>query len=464
MPRSAWGIPYVAGNFHWEISDGIICFTSGGGDGERPKTLHFSELLAPTDEQYNPFELDPTGRRYTHIIRDTGVGMADIVFSASSDLVVLLERRTAPDTGMNADRLHFRAISTGGPHPEATLPHVENTGHPLPPYSGLETWLIQLYGDMVAFLLVRYSNFIDRRGGVTVWNWKSGEVVMPFQKAVASMFLSEDQLLLVVNSDEDLLGKLHMVVYSISKGCITHRIRLPWSNLSCPTLYTYPRQSLTQLSSAQLAGNFAPDPSLDIFALDFWPIDPATGPCVVVFSTQRLLKACEAALVGQESYPVDLDWNTWGPQGSRWFPPYCLRPPSERSIHGARMIAYTHSNGFDVSEDIGDWKGMERATHNYPVILDFNPRPILRGVTDCDFDWCRNTVVRDTWKWTIQEGDQDVVIESSLPFRALVNKEEWAHSDLHLHSTAVVCTRAQSHDIFSFLEPAGRLTRVDTED
>ncbi|KAG8781107.1 hypothetical protein FRC15_009033, partial [Serendipita sp. 397] len=438
-PRSVWKIPNEHGPL--EISDGIICFVSSGRGGGQLKTCHFHEMLAPADQNYNLFQPYPTEKRYVNTMRDIDAGVTDIVFSTGSDLVVLLERTTAPNTDRVDHRLHFRAISTGRPHPEATLPHIENI-YPLSPAFSSGTWLLQLYGDMVALLLVQNG------GGVTVWNWKSGEVIVPCQSAVASIFLSQNQLLLIANTKGDPLSsndqeKMNIVVYSISERCITHRIRLPVSTLRHPFLFTYPRQTLTQISPAQIAGAFAPDPSLDIFALQFWPaVADAVHPCVVVFSTQGLLEACEAALVDREQYPVDVDWNTWGPKGSRWFPPNCLHAPSERGIHGARMVTTTRSDAFDVFDWIDDWRPNRDEIFNYPVVLDFNPRPILRGATDCDFPLCRNTVVRDMWSWSIPEDEKTVSIESGLPFRAFVSKAEcFHHSGAHLHSTAVVFSK-----------------------
>ncbi|KAG8809934.1 hypothetical protein FRC17_003169 [Serendipita sp. 399] len=258
------------------------------------------------------------------------------------------------------------------------------------------------------------------------------------------MCLSENQLLLAVDNKEDSSlwndpTNLKLVVYSITERSITHRINLPLSTISSPILYTYPRQSISQIPLAQTAGTFAPDPSLDIFTLEFWPNDGLNAPCIVVFSTLGLLKACDAAtLQGEDNYPMVVDWDTWGPRASRWFPPHTLRPPSERAVHGARMVIYTRSDAFDVSDDTTNWGVHDPATYNTPVILDFNPRPILRGATDCDHRWCRNTVVRDPWAWKIKDGDHEVTISSALPFRAFVNKEEWHHSDLQLHSTALI--------------------------
>ncbi|KAG8856818.1 hypothetical protein FRB91_000317, partial [Serendipita sp. 411] len=168
-PRSVWKIPNEHGPL--EISDGIICFVSSGRGGGQLKTCHFHEMLAPADQNYNLFQPYPTEKRYVNTMRDIDAGVTDIVFSTGSDLVVLLERTTAPNTDRVDHRLHFRAISTGRPHPEATLPHIEYI-YPLSPAFGSGTWLLQLYGDMVALLLVQNG------GGVTVWNWKSGEVIV----------------------------------------------------------------------------------------------------------------------------------------------------------------------------------------------------------------------------------------------------------------------------------------------
>ncbi|KAG8821968.1 hypothetical protein FRC19_006913 [Serendipita sp. 401] len=447
MPRSVWRIPYETGPM--EVSDGIICSV---GAGDRPKTLYFWEMLAPMDEGHNPFETESNGKRYTHKIRDTDAGADDIVFSTGSDLVVLLERTAATDTGRIKYRLHFRAISTGGPHPEARLSYVEYTS-PLSPEFLSETWFTQLYDDMVALLLVQDVQAVQ--GGVTVWNWKSGEVVVPCQAAIASMFLSQDQLLLVADPKADPptfsnFEKMKTVVYSISKGRITHNIKLPALILRHPFLFTCPRQTLIQIPSAQVAGKFAPDPSLDIFALRF--VSSHNSPCIAVISTQRLLDACNAAFVDQEEYPIDVDWNLWGPKGSRWFPPNSLSSVSERGIHGARMIAFTRPNAFDADDHIGDWVSNEEGDLNTPVILDFNPRPILQGATNCDFPLCRNTVIRDMWSWTILERGKEVVIESGLPFRAFVNKKEWPSLHVYLHSTALVSLMDESNDIHSFLQ------------
>ncbi|KAG8756381.1 hypothetical protein FRC14_003093 [Serendipita sp. 396] len=451
IPRSVWETPYEPGPF--EISDGIICSTVLGGVEERLKSFHFNEMLAPTDEGHDPFELDPTGKRYTRMIQDIDAGAIDLVFFTGFDLVVLLEEIITPDIDKIDYRLHFKTISTGVPHPEATLPHIEYTS-PLSPEIQLKT-SIQLYDDMVALLLVQE----DTRGGVTVWNWKSGEVIVPCQSALTSMFLSQDQLLLVRDSNGDPLAftdfrNMHMVVYSISKGCITHRIKLPLLALLDPFLFTYPRQTLLQIPPAQVAGKFAPDPSLDIFALRFWTpyANYDDAECTVVFSTQRLLEACKAAFVDQEQYPVDVEWSIWGPKSSRWFPPYSLSGLSERGIHGPRLVALTRSNALDMGDRIGNWASNENDDLGNPVILDFNPRPILQGATNCDFPLCRNTVVRDIWSWTILEREKEVVIESGLPFRAFVHKEEWSDSDIYLHSTALVSVMEKSNKIYSFLQ------------
>ncbi|KAG8828145.1 hypothetical protein FRC19_009229 [Serendipita sp. 401] len=344
-------------------------------------------------------------------IEDTGIDILDYSFDVANDLVVIVED---PDTNMiqGPNRVFLVTISDGRPHPQAATTC----------FSFIEPQYwdhcdIKIVDDYLAILFREGSHFSDSEGTLMIWNWKTGAAYYDRTGIGGYAFLSPDTLFLVVA----ILDQHH----GITAGIELLHLGKPKSDVFLALPFSKFPFEITVLSDKPTVDS----PTIPKNApLSPFVIEETTERIIVIQSEKSLLFiACRPLLriLLDESikptskkpsklpYKRVFKWHQWGPDNTLWLRMWGLWP-GFTAVSGARFCSMMNSSQqlFFTNKDIADGdkkKGLpeskakedededeldslavgirseltdtEEDEGRSILILDFNPRPILRSAS-----------------------------------------------------------------------------------
>ena len=157
------------------------------------------------------------------------------------------------------------------------------------------------------------------------------------------------------------------------------------------------------------------------------------NPTHLVVACNALLQAMDAANHAEKQFfdkyhHIIVEWDTWGREGTRWFPENMFSKAGVRSVHGSRFAVRTRPDTITK-----DWmhnpsfEQIDDAVDDYLTVLDFNPRPIVKGdpTPEDSEEWIYFTTDQATKRTIVSVDRRDVEIETALPFRAMVSRKPW---------------------------------------
>ncbi|KAG8855279.1 hypothetical protein FRB91_002361 [Serendipita sp. 411] len=404
-----------------------------------PSSDHTVALAGDEVSRLHPWRKPP---------EDLGMVIADFSFMPSQDLQVLLEA-----TGEFSRRMHLLTISTHKKHPRASLPFFDIVGSRPRHVEGCE---ILLFEDRVAMVFLRWARRLRENGGVMVWDWKEGTLLMPYSNVIDAAFLTRDHMLLIKDWDDD--GHVNLGLYNLLDQKATHILELPLAQtVRSSIIIAHPSHHYGYKSPAQTTGAFRADKDLEILLLEIRLTGPDSGIIHIVVSISKVLDICKSLSKGddvEDDSPLFVKWRNWGMDATRWFSADKIFRASVRCTYGSKMIAFATDDVYDDPESILATSGNQMPptlTPNLLVVLDFNPRSLIRYPDDEVGEKSRSVVFRSPSLWKGVNGGRKVV--SRLPFRATISNEPWDYPNVYLDSTGLIARKDDSYDLFSFLPP-----------
>ncbi|CAG7851866.1 SubName: Full=Uncharacterized protein {ECO:0000313/EMBL:CCA68072.1} [Serendipita indica DSM 11827] len=378
------------------------------------------------------------------------VEIIDFTFMVGCDLQVLLE---SIEDGHA--RLHFRSISSDQPHPLAARPIIDVPDRTTQEHRGCD---MLLYESRIALTYLRWTRHAGELGGVSVWDWKTGENLLDYRPAIDAAFLPHDQMLLLYDADAE--GPARFSVYSFREGSVTHVLQLPLDRpISFGILLTHPSNHYGSNAPTSVNKLLKTDPETDIILMELRLTAPDSGLFRVAISIGRLLKACipktEYELEQDEpGTPKVLRWRHWGINATRWFTPYSLMRTSVRSTYGSRFLAFGRPNSFQGDDTSlqypwsrDDWPTLQGGRI---LLFDFNPRAIRRDMGGNSIHGDQSFVYTEPTLWDSDRPHTRKVL-SALPFRVTTSPKNWDYHHIYMNGSTLFARRDHYYDVFSFL-------------
>ncbi|PVG03797.1 hypothetical protein CPB86DRAFT_722666 [Serendipita vermifera] len=413
-----WEVPFSDQELgQYDICNGIFAQSLGNrSDGGTFKTLVYKELVSPQSQT----------KGWTHTWGDLGLLATDFSFWVQGDLQILMEPRDE-DT---CRRIHFRTISTNQPHPKSSAPYIDIFKADCP------IWMKCYTASREDRIALRFwdSTGDSRQGAGMVIDCTEAMIIMPYTPATHIEFLSRDEVLLLFNGEEGYGTSLG--VYSFPLQRIVCRCQLPFASPPYEARFlTHPDSQIQDNRPAPIAKSFVTDPELNIVVINFR--QRRTYPLCCVLSAHLFRKMYTSLLDNHADRNV-FEWEEWGPTVTRWLPRRC-EPTGTRSIHGCRMLAWGLTAAFISGP-------------HYELrlfLLDFNPRPIRRGITtDTDGD---SQVVLIDHETVVKETYTGMEIKSSLPYRVFSNTWLPPVPNCRFDGTTIIRRAQVEYEFYSFL-------------
>ncbi|KAL1410397.1 hypothetical protein Q8F55_004407 [Vanrija albida] len=159
----------------YELQEGIFLMCEDQVLGvDKPRVIRLIPLPSVEDPDLEDPILDSVAIK-------VGFPIADLTMDPTQDLIVVSEYDPAPVRRLMpppCNRYHLLAMSTGEPHPLASMPFLD-----FPPANVPTLWprqLIQVMGDTLVALVSRNGFLRGISAGeeeLVAWNWKTGEVL-----------------------------------------------------------------------------------------------------------------------------------------------------------------------------------------------------------------------------------------------------------------------------------------------
>ncbi|KAG8812030.1 hypothetical protein FRC18_003122 [Serendipita sp. 400] len=436
--------------------DGYLFAHGIASDTNSLRGISFNDLKI--DSKTTP-ESVPIWRR----IEDTGIDILDYSFDVANDLVVIVER---PDRNISSDlnRLLLVTISDGGPHPQAAKTYLSFKGAPILSHCTIKI----VNGYLAISLRTRHTPYGPSKVIIIIWNWKTGTLCYERDDIVGYAFLSPDTLALVVPVVEDGSNRfVGIELLRIGKENADVFLALPYGEV--PSEMFVLSDNLT-VDSPTILGNMPLSP----FVID----ETAERIIVIHLESSQLFVACRPLIrilldesirpLSKKPYKLPYDrafkWRQWGPDNTVWLRMQPLSPGFV-AVSGGRFCSLVNSSQpiFITNKDVrnSDNKtnphhdkakedgndeldglvlgiqdsALDQDAENAPwsiLILDFNPRPILRAafkreeadeaaksVDDSENSWWRQSRKRKkAGKWGLESSKLTEPKIGGLPFRA----------------------------------------------
>ncbi|KAG8805797.1 hypothetical protein FRC17_005326, partial [Serendipita sp. 399] len=386
-PRWHWNIPCdTRRRLTYEVY-GILAYMLQHDDSDGFRGITYQELV--------PLELkkEPWGQEW----KDIGFIAVDFSYNLHDDVQIFME----PRENGSVRRMHFRTISTNRPHPRASKPYMDIEQSDCPIWESCKT---VAYENYIAMLFMDWEG-PSQCGAAMIIDWKTASTPLPYIRATDLAFASKDTVILMLNEEEG-VGPV-LGVYSLPESRLLFRCLLPFHARAMIALFlTNPASHFGDICPATHAKRFIADPEVRIIGMIFrtWSNNEMYGARfethLAALSVQRLLRNC--ARHSPRSGEVTLQWNDWGPSVTRWLPSTNFTYVGFRSTFGSRMLA--------VMTD-----PKHPGIANSLAVLDFNPRPILRGYRDRDTEHYVTKVLPRSSEFKMR--DTGTMIESHLPAR-----------------------------------------------
>jgi hypothetical protein len=247
-------------------------------------------------------------------------------------------------------------------------------------------------------------------------------------------FLTKD---LVVLAHDATNGDLYMEfnVWSLAAGRPLYRCKLPFPvGQYRPCFLTHPASKHSGRSPTRHAKIFIPDPTVEILGMEFHSIPVVPGAqsetVTVALSIHLFIQKCQEVATSDTSEvsqgnAVVLEWEQWGPSVMRWFPKNVFGNVGVRTTFGSRMLALRVATV---------WEGGMWINRVCTMVMDFNPRPILRGAQDVVTDDYEMHIINYENKW--EAGD--ISVTSALPCRVWISMKESRYLSLFLDGNTVI--------------------------
>ncbi|PVG03803.1 hypothetical protein CPB86DRAFT_306959 [Serendipita vermifera] len=425
---ASWTESIAPGDFgHLEVSDGIFAqiFTDDP-HGRVFKTLIYQELLPPQSRR----------KRWRQARDNLGIGFVDFSFWMQGDLQAIME----PRDNDTYRRIHFRTISTNEVHPNSAAPYVDVFRRDCPIW---EHCYSIAYEDRIAY------GFLEETGALRtgfVVDCAESKVIMPCMPLADLAFLSKEEALLLFNGQGD--HRTSISVYSFSLQRIICECQLPFPYIPYRAVFlTRPESRLGEKRPTFIAKSLLPDPDLNIIGMNFQVNPQDNDSYVVVMSLQGFSQIYKALL---DKYPHrhTFEWEEWGPTVTRWLPYGRIMSTGYRNIFGSRFLV----------EGYPDSLHHDSYNHLTLLLLDFNPRPIRRGVTTSVSGGSQAHRIVIEEETTTQLACCDKVIKSSLPFRAFTTPWRPSCFNFQFDGSTIIGKTYSQYEFYSFLplEPSER--------
>ncbi|KAG8828150.1 hypothetical protein FRC19_009234 [Serendipita sp. 401] len=436
--------------------DGYLFAHGIASDTNSLRGISFNDLKI--DSKTTP-ESVPIWRR----IEDTGIDILDYSFDVANDLVVIVER---PDRNISSDlnRLLLVTISDGGPHPQAAKTYLSFKGAPILSHCTIKI----VNGYLAISLRTRHTPYGPSKVIIIIWNWKTGTLCYERDDIVGYAFLSPDTLALVVPVVEDGSNRfVGIELLRIGKENADVFLALPYGEV--PSEMFVLSDNLT-VDSPTILGNMPLSP----FVID----ETAERIIVIHLESSQLFVACRPLIrilldesirpLSKKPYKLPYDrafkWRQWGPDNTVWLRMQPLSPGFV-AVSGGRFCSLVNSSQpiFITNKDVRNSDNKTNSPHdeakedgndeldglvvgiqesaldqdaeNAPwsiLILDFNPRPILRAafkreeadeaaksVDNSENSWWRQSRKRKkAGKWGLESSKLTEPKIGGLPFRA----------------------------------------------
>ncbi|KAF8892364.1 hypothetical protein CPB84DRAFT_1783816 [Gymnopilus junonius] len=255
-----------------------------------------------------------------------GFLVRDFAIDPTQDLIVILEDDHNPVVFADNRhvRLHIRTISTIEFHPAAShgilefdIPSDETFGN------SISTALIEIAVDIVAMYITK--GFLSARSRVLIWNWRNGILVY----------------------DSDVIGDaLPPTAHHFS--LLSGTLQLHTFSPTSPTLSLHPSAAphvlvLTLFYSIAHRDDAPHSATYTLFVHKRTFLEYVTR-----FRRQQEVSLVHDGVEGTRTPSVDLDWESWAEQSTRFIPTLSPRPWL-RYVHGARVIFnYQNQQTFKV--------------------------------------------------------------------------------------------------------------------
>lgn len=162
----------------------------------------------------------------------------------------------------------------------------------------------------------------------------------------------------------------------------------------------------------------------------------------VIISVEKLLRVLEPLIdtlnaSGVQSLPVP--WNDWGPKSSQIIPRKAIRGVIAATVSGSRLafLAPRDTAYLTSSEVTAFSSTYETPEPGHLMILDFNPRPILRAEVGASSHASSSTqVFKDPKTLRGRHFIEDVTCH--LPFRMFLSSSPSAYDDIALCGDFIV--------------------------
>lgn len=435
------------GRYPFEICDGIW--------GRADKRVG-DEFLRLRYDFLRPTYQDATSEPHAH---DLDVPIVDFIFWTAEDLQILLEERDQGETR----RLHFRTFSKNLIHPRAKWPYLDIHHHDCEAWSNCA---LILYGNRLGIALSESGwQRMGSPGGVIVWDWVTGEMIIPYRSALDATFISQDYVLLLI----DVENALALDVTPLSANKKAHRLELPMhedfygAHFVTHPFYNTPldgNNSHTASSNKIHLPLLTPDPVLDIAVLEYQYIDAVEDRDgqLMVISTQHLIDMCanqppeplNEANGSPELAGPTTGWDQWGSSMAKWLPTGMIKP-SRRAVFGSRILVASPIASSTLRSDFKTTDESDEEVIVQLVLLDFNPRGISRTPDKSQAaDDFVAALIKEIGRWS-PNNPMPWTPDSQLKFHATVIKNHGEYLNVYFDGDGFVGRKDDCYEVCSFL-------------
>ncbi|KIM26480.1 hypothetical protein M408DRAFT_193627 [Serendipita vermifera MAFF 305830] len=399
--------------YEYEICDGL--FGHALKDQEnRFRGLEFQKLWIEEGQ-----DECPPWRRYN----DLGIDLADFSFDLAEDLLVLVED---PPFNLNMHTkipksVFIFTLSESTPHPLARSGYLQSPGE--------EPWYqcdIKICGPILAILFAFPHQIAHDHGRLSIWNWKTGEIIHTSGSVGGYAFLSQTIILVLLlaedeeNEDQPITqGEMRLEIIQLHENnepsTFPDRLVLSLPLSTTPDgVYVFSDKPLSD------SPNLLPDIRTTPYTLDetserIIVLQFLTWNHYVFLSTRHLLRLFDSHS-GSLLQPIP--WDDWGPDGTFWMSGPHLQC-GYTSVLGAKFCAisgykrlfHTDSEGNIVRDEM-DTTRCEDGDNARMLLLDFNKRPILRA----------------RGKSSSDEGEKEAVVDVGVVHDG-TDEDDWVEED-----------------------------------
>ncbi|PVG03811.1 hypothetical protein CPB86DRAFT_694419, partial [Serendipita vermifera] len=406
------------------LCDGIWANSSMQKDNEGFRGLYFREMVSP----------DAPDGAWERKFDDVGMECSDFSSWPGQDLLILMEKVN----GGYTRRMHFRTLSTNETHPRSKAPFVDLDSGDCEIWEGCQTISFQ---DRLALKFVETVDEVEKSAGL-ILDCTEAKVVMPYMPLLDLAFLTKDDILVLLKEEDT--GTLALGLFSVPEKKIVIRCRLPFPD---PAQNAFILNGPTALygddCQASRAKMLQPELKHRIVSIVYNHELRPYSFCVIL-QTGPFLRVCEQ--LRQDDPDTDsFEWVEWGPDVTRCIPLLVALPTGYRCTFGSYMLILGRPKNW--IEDFTD----DRA---FLMLLDFNPVPIRRGVTEhTEEDYYVRLVQEELGWYTSPNHISEHVISTSLPYRVFMKPWKSACSNLHIDASTIVARLPEKYCFFSFLPP-----------